>query len=127
MAAKEQKAKLLIEKMKKDRGYIYPEWEFAAHNDPDFVEAYNTIYRLGLNDGEALSAKEKEFVAIGILAFRGNVDTTASHIQRAMRLGATEREILEVIETTLVPGGAPTFFSALSAMIKALGNHKKNE
>jgi alkylhydroperoxidase/carboxymuconolactone decarboxylase family protein YurZ len=116
----EEKAEKLLEEMKKDRGYIYPEWEYAARNDPDFVEAYNTIYRLGLNDGQALSAREKEFVAIGILAFRGNVGTTVSHMQRAMRLGATKREILEVVETTLVPGGAPTFFTALSAMIKAM-------
>jgi hypothetical protein len=29
----------------KDRGYIYPEWEFVAREDPDFMESYNQYYR----------------------------------------------------------------------------------
>jgi AhpD family alkylhydroperoxidase len=119
-----QKAEALIERMKKDRGYIYPEWEFAARSDPEFVEAYNALYRAALNDGRALSAKTKEFIAIGILAYRGEVNAVKAHIQRAMRLGATKQEILEAVETSIIPGGAPTFFNGLSAMIKAFDEVK---
>ena len=115
-----QKAEALIEKMKKDRGYIYPEWEFAARSDPDFVEAYNNLYRAALNDGQALTAKTRELIALGILAYRRDVDSVKAHILRAMRLGATQQEILEAVETTIVPGGAPTFFVGLSALNKAL-------
>ena len=39
-----QRAEALIARMKQARGYIYPEWEFAARQDPDFVETYNRIY-----------------------------------------------------------------------------------
>lgn len=116
----EQKADALIERMKKDRGYIYPEWEFAARADPDFVDAYNNLYRMALSDGTALDAKTKEFIAIGILAFRGEVSSVKTHILRAMRLGATKQEILEAIEATIIPGGAPTFYNGLSALIKAI-------
>jgi len=124
MSEAKQKADALIEQMKKDRGYIYPEWEFAARNDPDFVEAYNDLYRAALNDGQALDAKTRELVALGILAFRGDVNAVKAHILRAMRLGASKQEILEAIETCIVPGGAPTFFVGLSALMKAIAEVK---
>ncbi len=114
-------AEALIEKMKKDRGYIYPEWEFAARSDPDFVEAYNNLYRAALNDGRALDAKTRELIALGILAYRGEVDAVVAHIRRAMRLGATRQEVLEAVETAIIPGGAPTFFVGLQGIMKALG------
>ena len=56
------RADALIARMKKARGYIYPEWEFAARQDPEFVEAYNRIYELGLGDGQHVSAKVREFM-----------------------------------------------------------------
>ena len=37
---------------------------------------------------------------------------------RAIRLGATKEELFEVLETCLVPGGAPTFHRGLSALLK---------
>src|SRR5207249_5618934 len=66
-----ERADALIARMKQARGYIYPEWEFAARQDPDFVEAYNRIYELGLGEGRHVSAKVREFIAIALLAFRG--------------------------------------------------------
>ena len=119
-----QKADALIERMKRDRGYIYPEWEFAARADPDFVEAYNNLYRKALTDGAALDAKTREFSAIGILSYRGEVNSVNTHLPRAMRLGATKQEILEAVETSIIPGGAPTFFNGLSAMIQAIDEAK---
>src|SRR5207247_1529303 len=85
-----QRADALIARMKEARGYIYPEWEFAARQDPEFVETYNHIYELGLGDGKHVSAKVREFVAIALLAFRGAERAgLVAHMQRAIRLGAT--------------------------------------
>jgi alkylhydroperoxidase/carboxymuconolactone decarboxylase family protein YurZ len=113
------RADALIARMKAARGYIYPEWEFAARRDPDFVEAYNRIYELGLGEGHHLSAKVREFVAIALLAFRGGEQGgLVAHMRRAIRLGATQEEILEVLETCLIPGGAPTFHRGLSALLR---------
>ena len=113
-----QRADALIARMKKARVYIYPEWEFAAREDPDFVEAYNRIYELGLGEGRHVSVKVREFIAIALLAFRGS-DKAAlvAHMQRAMRFGATREELFEVLETCMVPGGAPTFHRGLSALL----------
>jgi alkylhydroperoxidase/carboxymuconolactone decarboxylase family protein YurZ len=116
---KTDRAEALIARMKEARGYIYPEWEFAARQDPEFVEAYNYIYELGLGEGKHLPAKVREFVAIALLAFRGAERAgLVAHMRRAMRLGATREELFEVLETCLVPGGAPTFHRGLSALLE---------
>jgi alkylhydroperoxidase/carboxymuconolactone decarboxylase family protein YurZ len=116
---RDQRAEALIARMKEARGYIYPEWEFAARQDPDFVETYNRLYEQGLGEGRHASAKVREFVAIALLAFRGGEKAgLVAHMQRAMRLGATREEIFEILETCLVPGGAPTFHRGLSALME---------
>ena len=118
-----QRADALIARMKEARGYIYPEWEFAARQDPDFVETYNRIYEQGLGDGRHVSAKVREFVAIALLAFRGAEKAgLVAHMKRAIHLGATREEIFEVLETCLVPGGAPTFHRGLTALIELDGD-----
>ncbi len=123
----ENRSEALVARLKQDRGYTSPAWEFVARTDPDFFEAYNELYRRGLGDGQALSAKVREFVAIGILAFRGNENGVRNHIERAMRLGATKQELLEAIETCLVPGGAPTFGCGLRALQAALARQEEGE
>ena len=114
-----ERAEALIARMKQTRGYIYPEWEFAAREDPEFVEAYNRIYELGLGEGRHVSAKVREFVAIALLAYRGSEKSALlAHMQRAMRLGASREELFEVLESCMVPGGAPTFHRGLSALLE---------
>ena len=113
-----QRADALIERMKASRGYVYPEWEHAARQDPEFVEAYNRIYELALGEGRHVPAKVREFVAIALLAFRGAEQAgLVAHMKRAIRFGATREELFEILETCLVPGGAPTFHRGLSALM----------
>ncbi len=120
------RADALIARMKQARGYIYPEWEFAARQDPEFVETYNRIYELGLGEGKHVSAKVREFVAIALLAFRGaDRAGLVAHMERAIRLGATREELFEVLETCLVPGGAPTFHRGLSALLEVKADGRK--
>jgi alkylhydroperoxidase/carboxymuconolactone decarboxylase family protein YurZ len=114
-----ERAEALIARMKQARGYIYPEWEFAAREDPEFVAAYNRIYELGLGEGRHVSAKVREFVAIALLAYRGSEKAALlAHMHRAMRLGASREELFEVLESCMVPGGAPTFHRGLSALLE---------
>src|SRR4026209_1998108 len=92
----DQKADALIARMKQARGYIYPEWEFAARQDPDFVETYNRIYEQGLGEGRHVSAKVGWCVAMARLAFRGGgTGGLVAHMRRAIRLGATREELFE--------------------------------
>jgi alkylhydroperoxidase/carboxymuconolactone decarboxylase family protein YurZ len=61
----------------------------------------------------------REFVAIALLAFRGSEKAALiAHMQRAMRLGTTREELFDVLESCVVPGGAPTFHRGLSALLE---------
>jgi alkylhydroperoxidase/carboxymuconolactone decarboxylase family protein YurZ len=44
--------------------------------------------------------------------------TEVAHMRRAIRLGTTRQELREVLETCLIPGGAPTFHRGLSALLE---------
>jgi alkylhydroperoxidase/carboxymuconolactone decarboxylase family protein YurZ len=114
----EKKRKALLQKMQKSRGYMLPPWVYLSEKDPDFMEAYNNLYERALTDGKALPAKIREFIAIGILAYRGLEDAVYLHCKRALRLGATQQEILEAIESAMVPGGGPTLAVGLRALAK---------
>jgi len=115
---KSAKSERLIEEAIKARGYIFPEWEFVCRSDPDFFESYNNLYISSLGKSGALSIKVKEFIALALLAFRGvPTNVLISHIKRAMDNGATKEELLEAFEAALIPGGAPTFFNGLKALL----------
>jgi alkylhydroperoxidase/carboxymuconolactone decarboxylase family protein YurZ len=46
-------------------------------------------------------------------------------MERAIRFGATREELFEVLETCLIPGGAPTFHRGLSALLEVKGGRGK--
>ena len=108
----------LIAAMRRDRGYIYPEWELVAREAPEFVTAYNELYRQALATDARLPVKYRELVALAILAFRGESAGLVNHIRRAFEHGATRDEVLGAIEATIIPGGALTFLNGLRALAK---------
>ena len=122
---KENRIQALTEKMKKERGYMYPQWAFLTEKDIDFMEAYNNLYNIGLTDGKALPAKTRELIAIALLAYRGLENSVYEHCKRALRLGTTKQELLEAMETSIIPGGAPTLSVGLRALIRIEEEEKK--
>jgi 4-carboxymuconolactone decarboxylase len=104
--------------MRRERGYLYPEWERLARDAPDFVTAYNELYRRALASDAGLPVKYRELVALGILAFRGEGPGLANHIRRALAHGATRGEVLGALEATIIPGGALTFLNGLRALAR---------
>lgn len=123
----EKKKQAIIEAMSKERGYMPPAWAYMAEKDVDFIEAYNTLYERGLTAGKALPIKTRELVAMAILAYRGLTDAVYEHGKRALRHGATKEELLEAMETTIVPGGAPTFGTGLKALMMIEEDEKKKK
>jgi AhpD family alkylhydroperoxidase len=116
--SKQSKKNQLINRMERERGYVYPAWRYMVDEDVDFMEAYNDLYERALIDGKALPAKTRELVAMAILAFRGQENAVYSHMKRALRLGATKQELIDAIETMLIPGGASTFHVGVSALMR---------
>jgi len=127
MAEEEGKKRIksLIQAMKKERGYLPQEWEYAAEKDVDFMNAYNNFYDLGLKAGKVLPIKTRELIVIALLAYRGKEEGVYHHIKRAIKHGATKQEIFEALETSAIPGGAPTFGTGLQALMRIEEDEKK--
>lgn len=124
---KKKRAEDLIAQMLADRGYGSAPKFFAARRDPDFVEAYNQLYNLGLSAGEALPLKVRELVAIAILAYRGREEGVYLHMKRALENGATKQELFEAVETMIIPGGAPTFDTGIRALMRIEEEEQKEQ
>ncbi len=123
----EKRIQAFIERMRKERGYLPDAWAYLAQKDIDFMEAYDTLYKRAMTDGKALPAKTRELISIAVLAHIGLDNAVVSHMKRALRLGATKQELLEAVETTLVPGGAATFATGLAALMKVDEEEKKEK
>ena len=117
--ADDKRVQEYLDKMRKERGPYLPEpWIYLAPKDLDFLEAYNNLYNRALQDGKELPAKYRELVCIGMLALGGYEDICFVHMKRALKLGATKQEILDAVETMIIPGGAPAFGCGLNALLK---------
>jgi alkylhydroperoxidase/carboxymuconolactone decarboxylase family protein YurZ len=115
------------ERLARDRGYSYPEWEYLAEKDPVFLEAYNRLSGLGLlhagvqQEGKALPAKYRELVAIAAMIGQSRMWGVKAHMERALAVGCSEQEILESLEAALIPVGSPPFRQAINILMQVTG------
>jgi alkylhydroperoxidase/carboxymuconolactone decarboxylase family protein YurZ len=127
MSARKNSKQNLLNRLRKERGYLPPEWAFLAEKDPGFMEAYNEFYERVMTDGKALPAKTKELITIGLLAYVGLEQGVCNHAKRALRLGATKEELLEAVETLIIAGGSPTLRTGLAGLIMMEEEEKKGQ
>lgn len=115
------------ERLARDRGYTYPEWEYLAERDPVFLEAYNRLSGLGLLhagvslEGKQLPAKYRELVAIAAMIGQARMWGVKAHMERALAVGCSEQEILEALEAALIPVGSPPFRQAVNILMQVTG------
>ena len=124
---RKKRVKRLLAQMEKERGYVSLAKNYVATVDPDFMEAYNNLYNSGLRAGKALPVKYRELVAIAILSYRTRENAVYLHMKRAMEHGATCRELLDAVETSIIPGGGPTFDVGVNALMRILEEEKKGK
>lgn len=101
-----------------ERGYHFPTFEWLGEADPDYERARLEFVRMNYTrpHGE-LPVRYRELVACAILAFRG-YGSLKLHLARAMREGASLREVLEAMEVASVPGGMATLHYAVDQLIE---------
>jgi alkylhydroperoxidase/carboxymuconolactone decarboxylase family protein YurZ len=124
---REKRVKKLLAEMEKERGYVSLAKNYVATIDPDFMEAYNNLYNTGLRAGKSLPVKYRELVAIAILSYRTRENAVYLHMKRAMQHGATYRELLDAVETSIIPGGGPTFDVGVQAFMRILEEEKEKK
>jgi len=85
---------------------------------PDVVKAFGGLFQTAMRDG-AMTAREKELVALGIgLAVRCD-NCIYAHVQKAVRAGATREQVLETAGVAVMMQGGPTY-TYLPAVVEAL-------
>ncbi|KXB08636.1 hypothetical protein AKJ55_00610 [candidate division MSBL1 archaeon SCGC-AAA382M17] len=97
-------------------GKELPEFlEILKEKDSEYAENILENYEKRFTD-EALSAKTKTLIALALDAGNGDVEGVKALTKRAKELGATEDELLEVVE--VVEGTCS--FQGLAVAIEAL-------
>jgi alkylhydroperoxidase/carboxymuconolactone decarboxylase family protein YurZ len=124
---RQKRIKKLLAEMEKERGYVSAAKNYVATVDPDFMEAYNNLYNNGLRAGKALPVKYRELVAIAILSYRTRENAVYLHMKRAIQHGATYQELLDAVETSIIPGGGPTFDTGTQALMRILEEEKEKK
>jgi alkylhydroperoxidase/carboxymuconolactone decarboxylase family protein YurZ len=102
------------------RGFT-PYWlEFMAENDIDFLEAYERIYELTAVRKSVLPAKFREMIVVAAVAIGGYQSGLKQHVHRALKLGATKHELIEVFQSAYFHTGALTLVQGMIALIDCL-------
>ncbi len=87
------------------RGYWSPVWDQVLALDPAFFEAYLNFSAVPWRHG-VLEPKVSEFIYIAIDASTTHLhaEGTRTHMKNALRHGATQQEIMEVLQLISVLG-----------------------
>ena len=119
----EDKAEELIKRMEQERGFTRLWRKQLAERDPTFMELYHNAAVHVFRDG-ALPRKTKELICICADALQLYEPGVRIHVRNALELGATEEEIIEALETAIMPG--IHYLSALlPAIVEEVEDHKK--
>lgn len=82
-----------------------PVWDMMAEMDPDYLEAFLAFRAVPQKQGP-LPQKTKELIMIAINAATTHLwaPGVRRHMQNALREGATQAEIMEVLQLTSIMG-----------------------
>lgn len=114
------RAEAIVRKGERRRGFV-PYWlRFMAEVDVDFLEAYERIYELTAVRKGMLPPRFRELIVVAAVAIGGYGPGLKDHIRRALRLGATKEEIVEVLQSAYFHTGALTLVHGMIALIEVL-------
>jgi len=110
----------IVRRGERRRGFV-PYWlRVMADVDVDFLEAYERIYELTAVRRGTLPPKFREMIVIAAVSIGGYGPGIKDHIRRALRLGATKEEIIEVLQSAYFHTGALTLVHGMIALIDVL-------
>ncbi|MFC0214242.1 carboxymuconolactone decarboxylase family protein [Paenibacillus chartarius] len=86
---------------------------------PQLTRAYHDFTGECFKQG-ALSAKEKQLIALGIALFANNEICTFYHVQEAVSAGASDEEVLEAAGVAAAVGGGHAMSQGVTRVQQAL-------
>lgn len=120
-----RKEETILEKVRRERGYIHPSREIIYERDPHYLELYHQLFTHVIKERNALSTKVKELIIVGINAATNYEEGLSVHIRAALEAGASEEEIFEAIETASLPAGIHTMTYSLPTFRKVCGEYRR--
>lgn len=104
-------------------GYMYPQFEYLAQRDPEFAEAWFSMMKAWRRDGP-IPAKYKEMMILLGSCMKHQDMAIRTHMRKAIRLGATEEELLNLMEIVLLSGGGVAFVKGVGILMELTGAHE---
>ena len=121
---REARLRALREEFMLVRGYWTPLWDSVLDLDPDYFEAYLRLSEIPWRRGR-LDPKVKEllYIAVDVVTTHLYEPGIRIHMRNALALGATESELMEVLELSSLIGLEAGAFGAgiLSEEMQSLG------
>ncbi len=91
-----------------------------SKENPNIAKGFGMMHKATVED-KALTAKQKELIALGIAIAIRCEGCIACHVKDAIKTGATQEEIVETIGVAVVMGGGPSIVygeKAYAAMLE---------
>ena len=105
-----------------DANAFYATWPArmsrAKSAAPDVARAFGGLFQAAMNEG-AIGAREKELIALGIaLGLRCDA-CVYTHVEKAMKAGATREQVVEAAGVAVMMQGGPAY-TYLPKLLEAL-------
>ena len=111
-----------LENAQRERGYALEMHRILAEADLEWVKKYNAFIDATYTGQRLLDRKTKELLQVVVeAALRADVDQIQAHIRVALREGATPEEILEALQTVIMPMGGLAFRRGVQAWAAETG------
>lgn len=104
----------LMESIRKTRGEVKPWHEFVAKVNPHFMQGNQDMYR-SVTAGEPLSPKVRELILFAATTCYG---ISSTHSQKARSLGATDAELMAVVELVTNVAAAKPLVAGVNELLK---------
>jgi len=123
VAPRTRDAATLLAEMERKRGYVLDLHRTLATRDPEFLAIYENFLEGTFLRERRLDRRTKELVYVGVLmALSTPIDHLVAHMRAAVAHGATEQDVLEVLEQALAPCGVARFIEGMAAFDRAFGS-----
>jgi AhpD family alkylhydroperoxidase len=83
--------------------------------ESDTAKGFTALHRASMKPG-AVSAKEKELIALAIGISKQCVDCIGFNVKASIAAGATRQEIAETVSVCVMMGGGPAYMYGVKAL-----------
>ena len=108
----EKEVKELIKKIKKERDRSLNFYRLLLKTDPEMMKKWDDLYSSEKFKERFLSAREKELIDLSLSTVLKWGIGLQIHLKKAVEMGITEQEIMEVFSLTAMTAGIPCMMFA---------------